>query len=272
MRATVVLCCAVLVGTPTRASAQWIDFMDWLERLSGPRLRGGAVDFLLFCAYPDLSTTRFLDCIPSGREETVQETIGGRTVRRVVFLAQDRDDPRHDYWNNTRRFMVGFRAGYAGSGEDYSWFRGKNGLAYAPSATSDDKIVDVYSFGPTFTLPLFSSSPRFRGLFDLGWAVEANRFTGPSVDDFWIPSIDLFALTAKPFQGKAVLDAIKVRLRWRQFLGTFDSAQFGAAPGFEEKNERVWSLTLVVDPTEWVQRKRVLRQRALKLEPASSVP
>lgn len=259
MRAIVVLCCAVLVGTPTRASAQWIDFMDWLERLSGPRLRGGAVDFLVYCSYPDLSTQSFLGCIPSGKEGDLVDPSTKRT--RTLFLAQEPGSA--EYWQNTRRLMVGFRVGYLGSGEDYSWFRGANELPYPPGATTEDKIVDVFSFGPTVTIPLLANHTRLRGFFDLGWAVEAHRFSGPQVDDFWIPSIDLFALTAKPFRNRPGLEAIKLRVRWKQFLGTFDSAQFGALAGFDENNERVWSAALVIDPTEWIQRKRYLRQRVI---------
>lgn len=259
----VVLCCAMLTGTPSAASAQIIDFMEWLERLSGPRLRAGEIDILLRCEYPNtdratgITVKSFFDCIPSGANVTEPGT------GRQVFRASEPSTA--EFFKYQRRVMYGVRIWWGGSGEDFGPYRGKNGLPYAPSVTGEQKDVNVFAFGPTVTLPLMRSNERLRGVFDLGWAFEVNRFSGPLVDDFWIPSVDVFNLTAKPLRKVPWLDAFEVRVRLKQFLGSFDSSDFGSEPGFSEKNDRVYSVALLLDATKWIQRRKFNQQEAAKL-------
>jgi hypothetical protein len=203
----------MLVGlAPAPASAQFIDIMDWIERLSGPRFRGVSFDFPLRCFYeteegPKIQRTP-LGCVPD---------LGTAAAPRP------------------RKLVVGVRFDRSGSGED-GGYRGDNNLVYPPGVSDEDKVLVQYSIGPSLTLVV-------NKWLDVMWTVQLNRFTGPRVDDFNVGSFDPVGIVVKPvalFTSDPKWGSfVKGSVRAKQYLGNITGEQLGALPGFESRSESV---------------------------------
>jgi hypothetical protein len=207
----------VLGASPTPASAQFIEFIEWLDRLSGPAFHGFLVDFPLACKPQGEGGIQRGDCSPTDAE-------GGR-------LRQ-----------GDRRFVFGARFGRHVS--DVSGDDPANNFRYPAGTREEDKGISQYTFGGSITWQVHKA-------FDIVGAIEASRFGGPLVNDFTIGTISP-GVVIKPlalFSDSRAARLLKIPLRAKTYLGTMTGEQFGAVPGFVSERETIFGWGLAID---WV--------------------
>ncbi len=263
---------AVLLGmTPSSAYAQFFDFLEWVDRLSGPTLKGQWIDLPIACGYLPSAfskevlelnlmrlTTELMGVTPYGPTAPELAALVPQVITNVEKL-QARDNrsfsPRQagrtriklcgplmpdsfvDYSHQLqnlsyeRRIVLGGRLGTYGTGHRWP-FDGENSLQYE-DATADERKVTLITFGPVVS---WSIHPKV----DLTWTFEANRFSGSLFETFWRPSYDPIGILVRPFApgwGKPnslirrTTGALQVSLRVKQYLGRFTAEDFGATPG-----------------------------------------
>jgi hypothetical protein len=209
---------AVVALTPAAASAQWLEIMEWIERLSGPRFRGVLFDVPLVCV-PQGGGVGFGACHPV-----------------------DADDRTGALGASDRKLVFGVRFGRHFSGVS-GFSRGDNNLPYPEGTSDQDKNIDQTTAGG------FVSWQPHRAV-DIVVAVEGDRFTGPRVPDpFWIAVISP-GVAWKPFAHFSTsrwARIVKIPIRIKRHLGTITSEQFGALPGFVSRDETVLAYGIAID-------------------------
>lgn len=215
---SIVLAAALIVVTPSPASAQFLEFMEWLDRLSGPRFYGQFIEIPVACVTQG-GDPRLGDCTP------IRASRGrlARSDRRVVF---------------------GLRLGRQASGVgDAGWDRTSNNLRYPEGTPDRDKRIDLYTLGGSV---IYQIEPWV----DVFTAVERSYFIGPRVDSFsvWSVSPGVVIKPAALFSDSRLARLFKVQARRKFFRGTMTAEQFGAIPGtFREENEAVWGYGFGLD-------------------------
>lgn len=222
------LALALLAATPSPAAAQWVEFMEWLERLSGPRLRGIWFEVPIYCR-DQAGNDHPFDCplaVPLS-PDTQKAFDGGRS----------------GFDGHDRKYLVGLRVGqfYSAATGIYA---GDNNLVYPPGTADEDKKITMFSIGPTFTWQVSRA-------LDLVWAVELNRFGGELVDDFTVVSVDPIGAVWKPLRhfkpNSRKAGALRIPLRVKKFLDAMRGEQFGAQPGFVANAESVLGIGVQLD-------------------------
>ena len=208
----------VMVASPLPASAQFIEFIEWLDRLSGPGFHGTLAAIPLACK-PQRGPIHFGDCTPLDR------------VGRAL------DD-------NDRRLVIALRVGRHASGVDGTgWDRGENNLIYPAGTADDDKRIDQFTLGGSLLW-------QVHRVFDVYAAFDRSYFVGPRVQSFGINTVSP-GVSLKPLAGLDVsrwLRPIRVNARLKSYLGTMTAEQFGAVPGsFTSKNETIWGWGIAYD-------------------------
>lgn len=186
--------------TPRPASAQFWDFIKWLNDMSGPQMAGVVLDVPLVSGYEDerrifLQGTQFLD-----NDQQRQWAIGSRV----------------GYFLNTKPFGSGGSAQFSVTPvrafQIGASFTTATGLTLKKVAVDATGSVDEFRFlGKTvddFWVPTITGGAALR---------YVGRRGAPAWKNGW-----------------------RVSIRYQQFLKTFDGSKFGAPGSFRSSKEGIW--------------------------------
>lgn len=231
---------AVLVGVaPTPAWAQFWDVVKFLNDMSGPQMIGWVYEAALICGYAppggraeSVGTSPFLQCLPYRSLEPnveVRSSKIGVARRRWTLVA------RGGRFVNEKHF---------GENEDV-----------------DVPGVSMNLFGVGYARSYYPVLREWTPKIELGGSFDMVHFRGPTVTNFWVPTIDGI-VTVHPFAADTSRgsdppsattrsrfgDAVGISLRVKQFLESFDASRFGVpAEVFRSDTEAIYQLQLSFD-------------------------
>jgi hypothetical protein len=195
--------------TPAPAAAQFWDIIRWFNDMSGPQMWGVTGDIPIVCDY----------------EGPKAEKAVGFRCSQFAPIGEDRLGDRRS-WSTSARLGVFANTKAFGNDENL------------------DGAVTAFVLGAGHSHPLLreGSAIQIDGLA----AVDFVRFTGPQVDAFWVPTVNVGAAFRYGGTDKqsAWKNGLRVSIRYQQFFDTFGGERFGAPGAFESSKEGIWQFAL----------------------------
>ena len=195
------------LSTPAPAAAQFWDVIRWFNDMSGPQMFGFSGELPVVCGYERGEAAAFFDCTQFQLEKDLP--IGA-----------------------PRRFTVSGRLGYLFNTKQFG------------EAEDVDRGVSALIVGAGASQALLPGRPAVQ--IDGVAALDFVRFTGPNVDDFWVPTANIGA--AFRYGGarhrSPLVNGFRASIRFQKFFDTFGGEQFGAPGSFLSEREGIWQFTI----------------------------
>jgi hypothetical protein len=193
--------------TPAPAAAQFWDVIRWFNDMSGPQMLGFTVEVPVACGFDEGNRSTLFECTQFALVKEVPSGV-------------------------PRRWTVGLRTGYLANTKLFG------------DDESVDRSVNAIVLGAGTTTALLRGRPAIQ--IDALGAVDFVRFGGPSVDDFWVPTLNVGA--AFRYGGNRhrspLVNGLRASIRYQKFFDTFDGTKFNAPGTFESEREGIWQFTV----------------------------